>query len=305
MIIVQDPQQAPAPEGLAVALGNFDGLHLGHRTLLSAVRSLADEHTVPSAMLTFYPHTGELLRGENRILYPERQKKRWIEDTGQIDYWIRLTFDRARRQQTAADFFETMLRQTLAVRGVVIGEDFRFGYRGEGDAEMMKKMCRQAGLACRVIPQVYADGEIVSSTRVRRLVQEGRMEEAGRLLVRPYTLLGVVVPGEHLGSRWQVPTVNLTPESDQVIPRHGVYVSRTCIGDRTFPSVTNVGYAPTVGGTTLRAETHLLDVSMDLYGQEVEVELLHFLRPEQCFENTEALKAQLSCDIQATRRYFT
>ena len=169
---------------------------------------------------------------------------------------------------------------------------------------MMEELCRKEKMAGRIIPRVTAGGEPVCSTRIRKLVTEGRMEEAGELLARPYFLCAEVTRGKHLGTRLQVPTINLIPEADQVIPRRGVYVSRTLVDGQARPSVTNVGCNPTVGGEPLRTETHILDGAGDLYGKKVRVELLHFLRPEIRFENTGTLQEQLLRDIENARKYF-
>ena len=302
--VLQDPIRPPAPQGLVLALGNFDGVHKGHRALLTETGRLAEKLGAESGVVTFYPHTGVLLRPQNQVLYTEQQKQRLLEETGRLAWLIRLTFDRNRMEQSPDDFFYQVLRKQLDARGIVIGENFRFGCRGSGDAAKMQELCRNAGVACSVVPQVMEDGAPVSSTRIRRLIRDGRMEKAARLLTQPYRLEGTVVPGKHLGTRLQVPTINIFLESDQLVPREGVYVSRTFAGSQGQASITNVGCNPTVGGEALRTETHILDAGENLYGREVRVELLRFLRPEICFENTDALQKQLMQDIKTAREYF-
>ena len=304
MIILQDPVSPPAAEGIAAALGNFDGLHQGHRALLRAASAMAEETGLAPGVVTFYPHTAKLLKGQAPVLYTAEQKEELMAETGQVQWLIRLTFDRTLMELSPETFVSEVLRQRLNVRGGVVGDNFRFGCRGEGTAGTMEELCRKKEMACRIIPRVTAGGEPVCSTRIRKLVTEGRMEEAGELLARPYFLCAEVTRGKHLGTRLQVPTINLIPEADQVIPRRGVYVSRTLVDGQARPSVTNVGCNPTVGGEPLRTETHILDGAGDLYGKKVRVELLHFLRPEIRFENTGTLQEQLLRDIENARKYF-
>ena len=184
------------------------------------------------------------------------------------------------------------------------GYDFRFGRGGAGDAAALKRLCAPLGIAVEVVPEFRLAGREVSSTRIRALIAQGEVEEAGRLLGYPFAVEGSVGQGNHLGRTLQFPTVNQRLQEGMVQPRFGVYVSRTRAAGRWWPSVTNVGVKPTVGSEWPVAETNLLGFSGDLYGAEIRVELLHFLRGEQKFASVEALREQIARDVQSARDYF-
>ncbi|MBQ2626692.1 MAG: bifunctional riboflavin kinase/FAD synthetase, partial [Eubacterium sp.] len=187
---------------------------------------------------------------------------------------------------------------------VCVGDDFRFGHHRAGDAAMLQKYGMHYGFSTQIVPAVYEGERDISSTWIREEIQKGRMEEAEKLLGRPYFLLGEVVHGRQLGRTLQIPTINQIPPQEKLLPPNGVYFSSTQIGGRTWNGITNIGTKPTVAGDQVTAETHLFGCSADLYGKEASVELLHYHRPEHRFSSVTELKEHMEADIRAARDYM-
>lgn len=285
-------------EKTVLALGFFDGVHIGHGALLRRAKQRAEEQGVTPAVMTFDLHPDVLVKGVpvaliNNAADRERILRRYygIERV----YYFHFTPESARMGWR--EFLERTVEEYGAV-GFVVGHDFHFGDRGEGDPGRLAAFCAERELSCDVIPAVTAEGEIVSSTGIRALIQAGEIEKAVRLLGHPHLLTGTVLHGFRNGRAMEFPTLNLRFDRDVLVPRHGVYAVRVLLPDGTErPGVTNVGVRPTFGGGDgVTAETHLLHFSGDLYDQTVTVEFLAFLRPERSFDGPDALKAQIRQD---------
>lgn len=297
--------------GRVLAVGDFDGLHVGHRALIACLEEMAlriqdktGERPVRT-VLTFEPHPRQVLDGKPfEQIYSLRQKIRLLEESGMADEVIVLTFTPLLMRTAPEDFFSRLLVERYQAQGVAVGDNFSFGRNGSGTPELLKKLCEKAGLLCTVKECVRMMGDTVSSTRIRCLLQEGRIEEANHLLAQPYFVDGVVSPGKHLGRKIETPTVNLLMEKGRLLPKFGVYVSRTLVDGVWLDGISNVGDNPTFGGEAPRTETFLFDFSGDLYGRHLLVELLSFVRAEKKFEDARALQAQLDKDIEYTKRYF-
>ncbi len=289
----------------AVVLGNFDGIHQGHRALLRAASEIAERCGWRRRVLTFSPHPRAQLGDEQfKLIYDEQQKTEIMRETGLVDELVFLSFDKALQTMPAEAFFEQVLCQRYLAKAVIVGENFHFGYRGQGDAALLRRLCESRGMLCQTLRRVTDGGAAISSSRIRMLLKKGEVEEAGRLLGRPYFIEGTVSHGKRLGTRLHTPTINILMSEERLAPKKGVYVSYTRARGEGFPSISNVGHNPTVGGESLRTETHLLDFSGDLYGEAVQVELLTFLRPERQFESVEALQTQLLTDIAKAKDFF-
>lgn len=299
-----------------VVLGNFDGIHQGHRLLLKEADQMAapilrkpDQEplfqTLRRRVITFSPHP-KLAMGQTgfRLIYSEHQKAEILEETGLVDELILLSFDETLRQMTPKEFFLKVLCERYGAKAVVVGSNFHFGRDGRGTAKLLQKLCDAHGLSCRILLRKKEAGEPISSSRIRVLLEEGEMEKANELLGRPYFVEGRVSHGKQLGRRMQTPTINLLMREERLAPKKGVYVSRTYTEGGAFASISNVGHNPTVGGESLRTETHILDFSGDLYDQTVRIELLKFLRPEQRFDSVEALQHQLAKDVASAKEYY-
>ena len=288
-----------------IALGFFDGVHLGHQALMARAVERGREHGLEPAVFTFDRSPREFVTGKPvPLLTSPEERRRLVEESFPIRRVIVAKFDRAMMTMPWMDFLRVLAGRYNA-GWLVAGHDFRFGHRNEGDAALLARGAAELGMGWDIIPAVAVDGVTVSSTRIRSLLEEGRAEEAGRLLGRPFSIAGTIAHGKGLGSRIGRPTLNLLPGGDQLIPARGVYVAAAELAGRRFPAVTNVGVRPTVdrdGGVTV--ESHLLEAEGDFYGESCRVSLLKRLRPEEEFPGLRELQAQIAADAETTRRYF-
>jgi riboflavin kinase/FMN adenylyltransferase len=293
-----------APAGSVVSVGNFDGLHLGHRALVDRCRQLAGE-TLASAVMTFEPLPEAFFRPGQA---PARvstvyQKLQWLEGWGIDIVWLN-RFNRAFANLTARDFVNLALGEALQAKHVVVGEDFRFGRGREGDVEMLRALGAAMGFDVVIVPAVTHEGRRISSSRIRRLLADGDFDAAAALLGRPFRMEGHVVRGAGLGRRLDYPTANLRIRA-QPSPVGGVLAAFARIGrGRWRPAVTNVGRRPAVGGGEPLLEVHFFDFDKDLYGQRLEVQFVAKLRDETNFETLDALVQQMQRDEQVARDYL-
>ena len=284
------------------ALGFFDGVHLGHQALLRECVRLAEEKGCGTAAITFERHPHSLFRTAVPPLlttFPDRF--RLLRRYG-IEEVHPLPVNQTVMSTSWEDFLLKLMEKGAA--GFVCGHDFRFGSRGEGNAETLRQFCRERHLDCAIIPEQTLDGVRISSSYIRKQIAEGDMATAVRYLGHGHMLTGRVVTGRKLGHKLGFPTANIELPADVICPRHGVYACRAFVGDRAYMAVCNVGNRPTVQGHQVRTETWLLDFSGDLYGQAVTLEFLYFLRPEQRFESLETLKEAVLKDAEMTRKFF-
>jgi riboflavin kinase/FMN adenylyltransferase len=287
----------------AIALGNFDGLHRGHRAV---VDQILHDPKARSTVVTFRPHPVEYFSGQPRALLTPLAEKQEILASWGVQQLVLLTFDRELAQLTPVEFFTRIVIQHLQAQRVSVGFDFCFGRERQGNAALLQKLGQEMGITVTITPECTLDGERISSSQVRELLLAGQPERVQRLLGRPYELLGEVVRGQSLGHKLGFPTANLQLPARKFLPRQGVY----CVevtgehGVQAQPGVMNLGYRPTVDGQILTAEVHLLTWRGDLYGQHLRVALRRFLRPEQKFDGVSALQAQIHRDCQAARDFF-
>ncbi len=286
----------------AVAVGNFDGLHLGHRKILSELCRQAGLRGLRSLVLTFEPHPERALgkRSVRMIDTPEQRLAR-LRGTC-VDAVVVIPFDAAFARRGSTAFVNDVLRDRLGAREVVVGRGFRFGRDRRGDTALLRRLGRQAGFGVHVVPPVILGGLTVSSTAVRALVDRGRVEEAARPLGRPYEISGRVVPGRRRGRLLGFPTANLET-ANEILPE-GVFVTETVRGGRTTPSLTSIGTNPTFGPHPLTVETLLLDFHGSLYGNAITVRLLRKLRPIRAFPDAESLAARIGQDVEEARAWF-
>ena len=282
------------------ALGFFDGVHLGHQALLTACRELANQRGCKAGVVTFISHPDALVKGNAPGLintYADRRKLL------RVDNLVELPFDWELMQMPWQEFFLLLTEKYNAV-GLVCGEDFRFGNRGEGTAEKLKKACEEINISCAVVPEQTLDGVIVSSTHIRALLEKGDLEQANRLLGHPHIFSGEVISGRKLGRTLGIPTANLALPEELVKLPHGVYACKAMVEGQKYLAVTNIGNRPTVGGHRVTIEPWLLDFEGDLYGKTITLEFYDFLRPEKKFESLEALKAEIEKNALQTRNFF-
>ena len=288
-----------------VALGFFDGVHLGHAALLRKARAQADVLGIPAVAMTFDIHPDELVRGKSvPLLYPREERQRLLKAHGMDDV-VFLHFDRDMMQMPWERFLDDYLIGTLHAACLVCGYDYRFGYRGEGTAGKLAKACKDRGLGCKVIEKVEINGETVSSTHIRQLIADGKVAKARQCLGYAPSLHGEVIHGSGLGRTMGTPTANLQVSPEILLPKKGVYISLAHTLQGSFPAVTNIGCRPTVNGAGLSVEAWLLDYSGELYGKTVRLALYEFLRPEQRFDTLSELREEILHNAQQTRAYFS
>ena len=309
MKVLRDPLgNDDLPRGALLSIGNFDGVHIGHQAVLTHVAQKARDLGVPAVAMTFDPHPVKLLRPSEapRLLTTLEQRLGLIGRTG-IETCLVLPFTHKLARMTAADFVRNVLVERLAVREVYIGNNFRFGADRGGDVALLSAMGEELGFQAASAPIVEAEGGVVSSTRVRRAVADGRVEEAESLLGRAVFLDGTVLEGKRLGRTLGFPTLNIEVENE-IEPNHGVYVTAVHIPSfsRTFPAVTNIGVRPTVYSNSLTTvESHLLDFTADVYRERVRLFFVQRLREERAFDSTMQLMTQIRRDVEDARLAFT
>jgi riboflavin kinase/FMN adenylyltransferase len=285
------------------ALGFFDGVHLGHQALLFECRRLADELGCKAGVVTFIGHPDTLVSGVTpNLINTPADRARLLRQFG-MDTVIELPFDKQLMQMSYLSFLKLLLTKYRAA-GFVCGHDFRFGNRGEGNAEKLLSACEERGLPCTVVPEQKIDGVTVSSTHIRSLLEQGDMEKAAQFLGHRHILTGTVVPGRHLGRSLGTPTANLVLPNGVLVPQFGVYICRCAVDGVSYPAVTNVGTRPTVEGTNVTVEPWILDFDGDLYGKELTLEFYKFLRPEKKFPSLEYLRLEILSNAEQTRQYF-
>ncbi len=305
MQVVRDLSELREPlHKSAVTIGNFDGIHLGHRELLGRVVSSAGELGGTSVVVTFDPHPAQVLAPERapKTLTPLALKARLIEREG-IELLVVLRFNRELSLLTPEEFARSILVEKLRAAVVHVGSNFRFGHQRAGDTALLAELGRKNGFRVETLPMITVRGHRVSSSQVRHFLSEGRVEMAGRMLERPYTVSGPIVTGEGVGHKKTVPTLNLGPVEQQ-LPKNGVYITRTRVAGAMHDSVTNVGHKPTFGHHHLTVETFLLNFRGEVEAEEMEIEFLHRLRDEIKFPDAEALKQQIQRDVQKSLKFF-
>lgn len=299
------PWNHPLPKalkGCAVSVGNFDGVHRGHQQLIQATRRWADHFSCPCVAVTFDPPPMALLQPDASIrpltTLPERAHL--LEEAGASDV-VALQIDTELLALTPRQFFDRVILGLFQARAMVEGYNFHFGRNRAGDTQVLRAFCQDAGLQFEEVAPFSLNGAVVSSSRVRGLLQQGKLADANELLGRAYSLRGTVTTGARRGRTIGFPTANITGVVT-LIPAEGVYAVRVHVGENCFAGAANIGPNPTFGEVERKFEVHLLDFRGDLYGQELHVEFLQHLRGTRPFASVESLIEQLQADVEAARR---
>lgn len=290
-----------------IALGFFDGVHLGHGALLRRTVALAAHYGAVPAAHTFAQHPSTLVTHKPTPLLSTAEDRAYLMKTLYgIQEVIVAPFDQAMMTMPWEIFVTDYLVKQLEACCVVVGHDYRFGYRGEGTPQRLQALCAQRGIGCAVVDKVTLEGRTVSSTDIRSLIERGELERAGRYLAHPHMIRGVVGHGKGLGRTWGFPTVNIVPPEEVITPAFGVYASKVTLeSGETYLAATNVGVRPTVqDGREVTIEAFLLDFQGDVYGQTVKLELYRHLRWERPFDSMEELRREVMKNAQQTREYF-
>jgi riboflavin kinase/FMN adenylyltransferase len=284
-----------------LALGNFDGVHLGHQAIFHHVRSRVQAIQGTGMVFTFEPHPLRVLRPEHAppLLTTFEQKMRLIAAEG-IDVGLRVAFTDVFAKQQPHEFIQEVLCRTIGARELVVGYDFRFGHQRAGTVEHLQEAAVTHGYRVTVVPAISVAGLTVSSSNIRKLIRQGDVEGASRLLGRYYAIEGPVVEGFRRGRTIGFPTANVQP-INEIVPQTGVYAVRVKWCDAHLNGVANVGYNPTFGNAALSVEAHLFDFQNDLYGDTIGVEFVRKIRDERKFDSLDALMAQIAQDAEQAR----
>jgi len=296
----------PSTSATVVSVGNFDGVHRAHQHVIGEIVRRARELRATSVVVTFSPHPLRILRPDlaPKLITPLEIKLRLLAETG-LDGALVLPFTRDLSLQTPRQFVENILVRGLHAREVHEGYNFRFGHRAQGHVQDLVEFGHELGFDVKSYPEMSIRGESVSSSRIRQLLLEGQVGRARHLLGRPFSIVSTAGRGRGYGSKYTVPTINLS-RYDELVPQDGVYITRTRVGDECFDSVTNCGNRPTFGNESFAIESHLLNFHpLEVTAQtQVEITFLKRLRGEIRFPSVQALKEQIGADVRRATRYF-
>ena len=303
MRIIADTTDFKILRPTAVAIGKFDGLHKGHRELLGQVLQTKSKGLL-CTIFTFDPPPEVLFGKRQAKEITTKEEKRIIFEKMGVDILIEYPLNEISAAIEPETFVKEVLKEKMNMSYLVAGYDLSFGHKGAGNAELLRKLAPKFDFELNIIEKVCEDGREISSTFIREEVEAGNMQQVTRLLGEPYMIIGQVVHGAKLGRKIGMPTINLLPEKEKMLPPKGVYYSRTQIGDKEYKSITNIGEKPTVSNAKqIGAETYLYEFEQDVYGKNAIVKLLEFKRPEQKFTDLDELKVQMLKDINDGREY--
>jgi riboflavin kinase / FMN adenylyltransferase len=300
---VSELSSLPGP--LFLAIGVFDGVHLGHKAVISTSAEHAQAADGTPIVVTFDPHPEKVLRpaAAPHLLTATEHKIALIRDLG-VEHLLVIKFDERFAATEPEDFVRQLVEHSKPLREICVGHEWAFGRNRRGNLELLKKLGAQFNFNVVGIPPVSVNGELVSSTTIRRAIEAGDLKKAADMLGREYTILGTVVRGDNLGKKIGFPTANLSAHSEQ-FPPNGVYIAEAKLDGVAYPGVVNLGYRPTMSGQKERVlEIHLLDFDRDVYGSDLELRFLGYLRPEKKFDSVEALTRQIEADVTQARKLF-
>ena len=304
MRIARTIQEAAGFGPSAVTIGNFDGVHIGHQHLFSEVGEAAAQHGAKPTVLTFHPHPATVVAPERapRLLTTPEERAALMHKYG-IEQVLLLPFTSEVARLSPEDFIKQIIVETLGAKIVLVGDNFRFGHKQAGGTALLRDLSTRYGYETCIAGAIQYRGRVVSSSAVRNLIEVGNVSLACRFLNRPYALSGEIVHGHGIGSKQTVPTLNLKTAA-QVLPAHGVYITRTFSDSRRWNSITNIGFRPTFGGEELSIETFLLQPLEGGTPSSIRLEFLKRVRDERKFESPEALKSQIFRDVARAQSYF-
>ena len=303
MQVIKGLKHLPSfPKDCVVAIGNFDGVHLGHRKILQILVREARKHNLFSLLLTFSPHPEKVLVGRKpKMLQTLNQRLREIEKYG-IQIAVVLPFNRRFAGLSAEEFVRTIVLEKLKAKKIIVGENFRFGKNREGDVSKLNAFAAEFHFDIQSIPQVAKKDDVVSSSLIRELVQKGDIERANTLTGRPYEIEGTVIKGKSRGKNLGFPTANIHSLNDLAPP--GLFISEVEIGSKSWPSVTHVGSKPTFNEKDTHIESYIIGFRNNLYGQRIRISFLRKIRDEKKFRTPEDLSHQIRKDLESAKSYF-
>ncbi|MGL4991092.1 MAG: bifunctional riboflavin kinase/FAD synthetase [Sarcina sp.] len=296
MIMIDETYQNKFTEKTYIALGSFDGIHKGHLTLMEEVIKLSEKNDAKSMVYTFKNHPLTIISktSKPKIIMSNDKKIKVLKNMG-IDIVCLETFDRKLMGMEPKTFIEMLLKNFNA-KGIVVGFNYRFGYKNKGDIALLEKLSKELNFELIVMKPYKEDGNVISSSLIREFIAKGKIEQANKLLTRAFELDGIVVHGKKLGRTIGFPTVNLKYNEEIILPKIGVYYTNVEIDNKIYKGITNVGNNPTVNGDTITVETYILNFSKDVYGQKIRIYFIEHIREQKKFESLESLKKQLEKD---------
>lgn len=306
MIVLNDMKDFKIEEPTVVTIGKFDGRHKGHQKLLKEMLCIRKECGYKTAVFTFSTAPVVMIQGGSQTVITTNQERRNNMEKMGIDYLVEYPFTKEAAHLSPEEFLCQILLTQMNARAIVVGTDCGFGYQRSGDVKFLLQCASKYGYLLKVVDKAREDDRDISSTYVKEELDQGNIEKANELLGEPYSIHGTVVHGNHIGgSVLGFPTVNILPPAEKHLPPFGVYVSRVALEGTYYGSITNIGRKPTIEGESpVGAETYIFDFDGDVYGANIEVQLLTFVRPEKKFESLDALKAQLEKDKEYGLEYL-
>lgn len=281
----------------AVALGNFDGIHLGHKKIILKMIEASKEFNLIPSILLFNTHTKAITEYKTPMCLTSNSQKENIVSRLGVEKIYNIDFDKNFMKLLPEEFVKNILVDKLNTKLVVVGFDYRFGHKASGNVETLKDLGKKYGFQVIVLQPIFVDNIIVSSTKIRELISNGDIDLANRMLDKNYQIVGKVIPGNKVGRTLGFPTANIELSNDYVLPKHGVYRTKTIIGDKTYLSVTNVGYNPTFNNDKVKIECHIIDFSEEIYDRLIHVEFIEYLRGGIKFDNLEGLIKEIDNDV--------
>jgi riboflavin kinase/FMN adenylyltransferase len=301
MLVEEELARLSVKKETLLTIGVFDGVHLGHKYLISQLKEYARQQNLLSGIVTFRQHPQEVLSPQSKLpfLTDLSQRADLLKNEG-IEAIITLSFTRELAQLSAGQFL-SLLKEYIRMRGLVIGYDFALGRNKEGNTDALRALGQEMGFSVIVVPPIIIDGEVVSSTAIRNALAEGDMNRVQNLIGRPFRLHGHVIPGAGRGMELGFPTANLDIDPEQALPTEGVYATWTYIDNKAYQSVTNIGSRPTFSDGERTVEVYLLDYHSDLYEHELKIDIIERLRGEKKFNTVDELKKQITKDVEQGR----
>lgn len=302
LLEIEQIESNPVPVGLTI--GNFDGVHVGHRQLLKKLQAECSRKGLSFVVVTFIPHPQKILHPEKeRFLLNSYEKRRELLESLGVNYLVELKFTRDFSTLSAETFMKTHLFNYKGLKEFYLGYDFAFGANKQGGHDLAATICQESGINVEIQPKFEMLGEVVSSTFIRDLLLSGKVDEAETFLNRTFNLEGVVIKGEGRGKKIGFPTANIQVSPDLIVPENGVYVTRTRYQNMTYQSVTNIGHNPTFkDGKQTHIETNIFDFDTDIYGEQLEIEFLKKLRNEKKFPTVNDLINQIKADVVTAKK---
>lgn len=303
MKIINSINEFNSESSTAITIGKFDGLHIGHQLLVSDIVSKEDEG-LASLVFTFTNSPKQYIHHTPDQMILSKEERVEVVKNLLVDFFVEVPFDDALMKLSPDDFLSLLIND-FNMKHICVGEDFRFGYKGAGNVEYLKEKSKELGFSLRVVKKIDYKGETVSSTYVRDLIIKGDIGVAGELLNRDYRISGEVIHGKAIGRTLGIPTINIEPTPDKLLPKFGVYYSTVVMDGVNYPSITNIGMKPTVANTTKPiVESHLFDVNGDFYGKQATVIFHDKLRDEMKFKDLEELQNRMAKDVQTGKFWF-